>query len=42
MVSEVVESIVKEPLFVGSLHDTGIEVRTDTLRKERNNMNMHP
>jgi hypothetical protein len=40
-VGEVIDTIVKEPLFLGSFHDTGIEIWFDTLWEERDDMDMH-
>jgi hypothetical protein len=36
-----VDTIVEEPLFLGSSHDTGIEIWFDALREEREDMDMH-
>jgi hypothetical protein len=40
-VSEIVYSIAKEPLFLGSFHHAAFEIRYDTLRKESEDMYMH-
>jgi len=33
-VSEIMDKILKKPLFLGSFHDTGIEIWTQTFRKK--------
>ena len=40
-VCEIMEIILKEPLFLGSFHDTTFEVGADTLRKKREDMDDH-
>jgi hypothetical protein len=40
-VREIMDAILKEPLFLGSFHDTGIEIWLDALREERDDMDMH-
>jgi hypothetical protein len=40
-ISEIIDKISKEPLFLGSLHDTRIEIGSYTLRKERYYMDIH-
>ena len=41
LIREVMDTIAKEPLFLGSFHDTGIEIWFDALREERDDMDMH-
>ena len=40
-ISKIMKCILKEPLFLGSFHNTAIEIWSHALRKEREYMDVH-